>query len=90
MMSLPALALVLLCVGALLHLAWLLALTLLVWVPSGYAGIVCGWYAALLSESTFAGVVVAVTVAALIRFAIFRLTAYRFSTRFIAILARQA
>lgn len=87
-MSLPALILVLLCVGALLHLAWLLALALLVWVPPGYAGIVCGWYAAQLLESTSAGVAVAVAVAALTRFAILRL-ACLFPPRFIAIVASE-
>lgn len=90
MMSLPALVLVSLCVGALLHLAWLLALALLVWVSSGYAGIVCGWYAAQLLESTSAGVAVAVAVAALTRFAILRLAACLFPARFIAIVASEA
>jgi len=86
-MSVLALALALLCVGALLHLAWLLALALLVWAPSGYTGIVCGWYAARLLESTFAGVAVAVAVAALTRFAIFRLALLILGTRLIAVVA---
>jgi hypothetical protein len=89
MMSVLALVLALLCVGALLHLAWLLALALLVWAPSGYAGIVCGWYAARLLESTSAGVAVAVAVAALTRFAILRLAAPVFPTRLIAVVARE-
>ncbi|MBL8559451.1 MAG: hypothetical protein JNM47_12060 [Hyphomonadaceae bacterium] len=88
-MSLLALVLVLLCVGALLHVAWLLALALMVWVPSGYVGILCGWYAAQLLESTSAGVAVAVAVAALTRFAILRFAACLFPLRLIAIVASE-
>jgi hypothetical protein len=84
-MSVVALVLVLLCIGALLHLAWLFALALLVWAPSGYTAIVCGWYAAQYLESTSAGLAAAVTVATLTRFAILRLAAYLFPPRFVAI-----
>ena len=42
---------ILMCVGALLHLAWGILRAALVWAPSGYAGIVAGWYVAQCSEN---------------------------------------
>jgi hypothetical protein len=53
--------------GALLHLAWRLALAALVWTPSAYVGIVTGWHVGLWTEHAGLGVVAAVGVAALIR-----------------------
>lgn len=80
---------ILMCVGALLHLAWGILRATLVWAPSGYAGIVCGWCTAQLLESTYAGVAVAVAVATLTRFAILELAACLFPPRFIAIVVSE-
>ena len=80
---------ILMCVGALLHLAWGILRAALVWAPSCYAGIVCGWCTAQLLESTYAGVAVAAAVAALTRFAIVRLAACLFPPRLIAIFASE-
>lgn len=61
---------VLICVGAFLHLAWGLLRAALVWAPSGYAGIVAGWYVAECSENIAIAVAVALGASALVRFAI--------------------
>lgn len=61
---------ILMCVGALLHLAWGILRAALVWAPSGYAGIVTGWYVAECSESTALAVAAALGVSTLVRFAI--------------------
>jgi hypothetical protein len=53
--------------GALLHLAWRLALAALIWAPSAAGGIIAGWHVALWSEHAGLGVAVAIGVAALIR-----------------------
>lgn len=80
---------ILMCIGALLHLTWRILRAALVWAPSGYTGIICGWCAAQLLESAYAGVAVAVAVAALTRFAILRLAASLFPPRVIAIVASE-
>jgi len=61
---------VLMCLGALLHLTWSLTRAALVWVPSGYAGIVTGWYVAECFENTAMAVAPALGVSTLVRFAI--------------------
>lgn len=61
---------VLMCVGALLHLAWGVIRAALVWAPSGYAGIVAGWYAAECSENTSMAIAAAIGASTLVRFAI--------------------
>lgn len=61
---------ILMCVGALLHLAWGILRAALVWAPSGYAGIVAGRYVAECSDSTVLAVAAALGVSTLVRFAI--------------------
>lgn len=61
---------ILMCVGALLHLAWGILRAALVWAPSGYAGIVTGWYVAQCSGSATLAVAAALVVSTLMRFAI--------------------
>lgn len=61
---------VLICLGALLHLAWAIFRAALIWAPSGYAGIVAGWHVAEGSENTALAVAAALGAATLVRFAI--------------------
>lgn len=61
---------ILMCVGALLHLAWGIFRAALVWAPSGYAGIVAGWYVAQCSENAAMAVAAALGASTLVRFAI--------------------
>ncbi len=61
---------ILMCVGALLHLAWGILRAAFVWAPSGYAGIVTGWYVAECGESAALAIAVALGVATLVRLAI--------------------
>jgi hypothetical protein len=61
---------ILMCVGALLHIAWGILRAALVWAPSGYAGIVTGWYVAEWSDSATLAVAAALAVSTLVRFAI--------------------
>ena len=61
---------ILMCLGALLHLAWGILRAALIWAPSGYAGIVAGWYVAECSENTALAVAAALGVSTLARFAI--------------------
>ncbi len=51
-------------VGALLHLAWRLALAALIWAPSAAGGILVGWHVALWAEQSGLGVAAAISVAA--------------------------
>lgn len=61
---------ILMCLGALLHVAWGLLRAALIWAPSGYAGIVAGSYAAESSENAALAVAAALGVSTLVRFAI--------------------
>lgn len=61
---------ILMCLGALLHLAWGILRAALIWVPSGYAGIVAGWYVAECTENTAMVVAAALGVSTLVRSAI--------------------
>lgn len=61
---------ILMCLGALLHLAWGLLCAALIWAPSGYAGIVTGWYVAESIENVALAVAAALGVSTLVRFAI--------------------
>jgi hypothetical protein len=61
---------ILMSLGALLHLAWGFLRAALVWAPSGYAGIVTGWYVVECSESAALAVAAALVVSTLVRFAI--------------------
>ena len=58
------------CLGALLHLAWSLLRAAMIWVPSGYAGIVVGLYVAECTNNMALAVAAALGVSSLVRFAI--------------------
>jgi len=75
---------VLVLAGALLHLAWWLAVAALLWAPSGASAIFVGWYVAQWSESTALGVGAAIATAALVRVALLRLWAHLFAPRSVA------
>jgi hypothetical protein len=53
--------------GAVLHLAWRLALAALIWAPSAASGIIAGWHVALWFENAGLGVAAAIGAAALTR-----------------------
>jgi hypothetical protein len=78
---------VLICVGALLHLVWVLARAALVWAPSGYVGIVSGLHVAQCTESAAFGVAMAIGAAALVRFAIVALWVRLFTRRCLVLVA---
>lgn len=61
---------ILMSVGALLHVAWGILRAALVWAPSGYAGIVTGWYVAECGESAALAIGAALGVSTLVRLAI--------------------
>lgn len=64
---------ILMCLGALLHLAWSLLRAAMIWVPSGYAGIVVGWYVAECTDNMALAVAAALGISSLVRFATSRL-----------------
>jgi hypothetical protein len=78
---------VLVLVGALLHLAWWLAIAALLWAPSGACAIVVGWHVTQGSESIALGGAAAIITAALVRFALLRLWALLFAPRFVTLVA---
>jgi len=53
--------------GALLHLAWHLALATLIWAPSAAGGIGVGWSVAIWTGNAALGIGVAILAAAMIR-----------------------
>ena len=53
--------------GALLHLAWHLALATLIWAPSAAGGIGIGWYVVTWTDNAILGIGVAIIAATLIR-----------------------
>jgi len=77
---------VLVLAGALLHLAWRIALAALLWAPSGAAGLVAGWYVAQGFDTIALGVAAAISAAALVRLALFRLWVWVLAPRGIALL----
>jgi hypothetical protein len=62
--------------GALLHLAWHLALATLIWAPSAAGGIGIGWYVATWTDSATLGIGVAILAATLIRAGVVRALAW--------------
>jgi hypothetical protein len=86
-----ALACVSLCIlvlaGALLHLAWRLALLSLLWAPSAAAGFVCDWYVTRWTGSIPLGVAAAISAAALVRLAILNVWARLVAPRNVSFVA---
>lgn len=62
--------------GALLHLAWHLALATLIWAPSAAGGIGVGWSVAMWTGNAALGIGVAIIAATLIRAGVVRALAW--------------
>lgn len=69
------LLLLLVCAGALLHLAWRLLLMTILWAPSAAAGAIAGWHIAQWTEHTALSIFAAITIAAVARMLVHSLLA---------------
>lgn len=74
--------------GALLHLAWHLALATLIWAPSAAGAIGIGWSVATWTDSATLGIGVAILAATLIRAFVARVLAWLWLHTFGGMLAR--